>query len=374
MRSSRHRFLLLFAVAAALAGFVAPTGPAVAATVAVDSAESCRAVEPATANGQLIAPAVRLRTTPDHADPVAPSVVVVSPTAFDVTRSLRAGDAFTCILSIRNRRKVRTTYEITALGLLGDRSQGTRLIGAEDEAARATAATWVDPAVGTVTLRPNQVADVPIRVTVPPNPPRGGVFAMVQVLSAQPAGAEQPAAVGVTTGAGVPLLLRVGGAGAPKLAFDDPRAPTLRVNRAHWTWRARVDNDGTEHAVPRGRVRIRSIFGSTVATFPIATRTLLPGGGAKVDVTWKQTPWFGVYRYDARVDARGADDGTSARAQGWIVALPPWWVITLIGVVALAAIVVPIYRRRDYRRYLAEVEHELFDEDQVEPERPPRID
>lgn len=319
----------------------------------LDPAGACSAV---VAGEQLLALAdPSTRTRPDRRDleDQAPTTIM-SPDVFDVRRELAPGDSFTCTLTIRNRRGVRTTYDIEPVGLRARRGGGTTYVGVDDEGAASTAATWIDPVESSITLAANQIGEVPVIVTVPPDPPRGSAYGSVLVLprvGTSPAGGD--AAVGVRSGAGVPLLLRVGGTGSPKLTFRDVRAPLVRTDRAAWTWRARLHDDGTQHAIPRGRLRVRSILGRTVATMPIDARILLPGGSEPLAVTWKDTPWFGIYRYDVRVDPHGSDSGTSARASGWIIALPPWWIVAVALLIVAAAIAAPfIHRRREWRAYL----------------------
>lgn len=328
-----------------------------AAPIDVDAAGACQAID---AGGQLLAPdSPRVRTRPDRTDlEDQPPGVLVSPVAFDVTRELRPGDSFTCTVTVRNRRPTSTTYELEPVGQRGRRGGGTEFVRAEQDEAGVTAATWMDPVTSSITLAPNQIGELPVVVTVPSDPPRGSAYGSIVVLRRTDAAATGgDASVGIRSGAAVALLLRIGGDGTPKLTFTDTRAPLLRTDRAAWTWRARLRDEGTLHAVPRGRLRVRSMFGRTVARFPIETRVLLPGGDEPVAVTWKDTPWFGLYRYDVRVDARGATGASGARAEGWIIALPPWWIIALVVLAASGAAAWPlVQRRREWRRYLDEDE------------------
>jgi hypothetical protein len=140
------------------------------------------------------------------------------------------------------------------------------------------------------------------------------------------------------------FLLRVGGEGRPDLRLRDVEAPKLRWNRAAWKLTANLDNHGTLHANASGRVRVKSIFGNVVAELPIRRETVLPGGREPVAGTWKGVPWFGLYRYDVRVENGPASKGEQVPANvetvdGWFIALPPWWVLVLIGMVLLALMV-----------------------------------
>jgi hypothetical protein len=282
----------------------------------------------------------------------------------DVRQDLAPGDSFTCYITIRNRRSTPAIYDISTVGLLGSRTEQTRIVPIDAREIGATAAQWIDPVVNSIALKAEESARIPVVVTVPPDPPTGGVYASIQFIARQKTRASgEQAQVGVTSGAAASLLLHVGGTGRAKLAFHDTRTHKLRTSRASWTWRARLDNDGTVEALPSGRVRVRSIFGRTIARFDIHTRPLLPKGGAPVAVTWKGTPWFGVYRWDARVGAAGDATARPATASGWIVALPPWWIVALVLLIAIAVIAWPIVRRRrEWRNYIEDDDAPLDDD------------
>jgi hypothetical protein len=75
---------------------------------------------------------------------------------------------------------------------------------------------------------------------------------------------------------------------------------------------------------------------------------------------WDNVPIFGIFRYEATVKPAGDDPGSSATDSGWIIALPPWWVIALF--VGLLALIIggAIVRRRRERAWA-----EYDDEDSV---------
>lgn len=311
-------------------------------------------------------PDLQVERSDDSGREYSDAGLTIDQPVIEVTRALRPGDSFSCAVTIRNRRAASATYDISVAGLLGSRTEQTRVVPIDAPDIGATAATWVDPVVDSITLAPEQKATIPFVITVPPDAPTGGVYASIQFVTRPLAPADGPAPqVGVTTGAAASLLLSVGGEGRAKLAFTDTRTHKLRTSRASWTWRARLDNDGTAQALPEGRVRVRSIFGRTVARFTIQTRPLLPKGGVPVSVTWKGTPWIGIYRWDARVGAAGDAKATPARASGWIIALPPWWMVGLAVLLLAAVIAWPFVRRqREWRRY---VDDEDDDEDLDDP-------
>jgi hypothetical protein len=93
-------------------------------------------------------------------------------------------------------------------------------------------------------------------------------------------------------------------------------------------------------------VRIRSLFGNVVNELKVADLPLLPGGRTRLERTWDDVPWFGIYRWDLRV-AAGEQSDDVARAEGWFVALPPWWVLAIAAAIIAFAIFGGIARRRN---------------------------
>jgi len=279
----------------------------------------------------------------------AVSKLIVGPPLIDVRAPLAAGDRFTCTITVRNRRAVATTLDLRTSGVVGARA-GVGFLDANDPDAATTAASWLRPAAPSVTLAPREFARVPVTVTVPEDPPVGSAYAALLFVprASDEDGNDVGPSVGVVSRIAVPFLLRVGGEGQAKLHLRDARAPRVRWDRDPWTWRADLDNNGTLHTVPSGRVRIRSLFGSTVRELPIAGRALLPEGRVPLEVTWRGLPWFGIYRYDARVGDAQDPKLAPARASGWILVLPPWWVLALAGFVLVLAIVGLVTRRRQW--------------------------
>jgi hypothetical protein len=356
--------LLVAGLAWASAATAATAAPATA-SINPDDAGACTALQPSsattgTARRQLLAPTI----APSRSSDPAGSATIdestkVSPDQVDVRRALEPGDAFTCIVTIRNRHARAMTFTLEPIGVRGARDGGIAFIGFEDEAIASTAASWLDPAQSTITLKPRGVAKVPVTVTVPPKPPVGAAYAMLMVVPHTQARAAAPdSSLGIQGRVAVAFLLRVGGEGRPKLTLREAAAPRLRWNRASWTYRARLENTGTLHARPRVRVRVRSLFGATVSTLDVSGRTLLPGGSEPIATTWRGVPWIGFYRYDVRVASSGSGTATSpARSSGWFVALPPWWLST-IAVLALIGLVGGAAARRrhelHWRDYLDE--------------------
>lgn len=340
-----------------MAGSDAPT-TAIAASTSIrvlDAAEACHAHQ--TTRGSLEAPKQQMRLRPDRRDVIEDSGVNVSPAAFDVRRVLAPGDSLSCTLTLRNRSAAVVTFSINTAQVEGGMTGNVvRASGDDGASAPRGTARWVMPDRTSVRLAAHTIADVPIRIRVPPTAPTGGAYAAIQVFprdggDTHSRSSADAASLGIRSGAAIPVLLRVGTAGSAALRLRDIRAPRARFDRAGWTWRAELANVGSSHVTPRGRVRVRSILGRTVAALPIESRILVPGARTRVETNWRRTPWFGVYRYDARIGAADTDAGhvRAARGSGWLITLPPRWLLAVVGAlgvgVALAVAVASVRLR-----------------------------
>lgn len=288
--------------------------------------------------------------------------VRIGPPLFDFRASVAPGDAFQCVLTIRSRQPQPAAYELTPLGIVGSRAPGAgfEYVDPGDERWERTAGPWIEPAVSRITIGPRGVARVAFRVVVPEEPPVGSAYGALGVTARtlEEAGGT---AIGVESIVAAVLLLRVGGAGEPELRLRDVDAPRLRWDRESWPIEATLDNDGTLHARTSGRVRVRSIFGNEVATLPLPPETVFPGGREQLEAAWDGVPWLGFYRWDMRVAAEGGP-ASVAIADGWFVALPPWWILAIVATLVLVLLVRFLKRRADEWGELAD------DEDDDDPD------
>ncbi len=275
--------------------------------------------------------------------------ILVSPPSFRFRDGIvvDGGWVYDCTLTIRNRHETRTTLQLQTMGVVGTRAKnaGYEFVDESDKRYDSTAGPWITPAVHEVTMDPREVARVPFRIAVPQAPPAGSAIGSINVVSRTDANAGD-AVVGVESQVASVVLIPTSG-GPAELHLRHVDAPTLRIDRAAWPFTADLDNDGTLYAESSGRVRVRSIFGNEVASLAIPASTVLPGGREPIAVTWKRVPWFGIYRWDARVASKQDAIGQTsiARANGWIIALPPWWALAVFAAIVLALLVWWLRRR-----------------------------
>jgi hypothetical protein len=314
------------------------------------------------------------RPLPDDPGDVALDGRLIAPAIVEIEPALAAGtQRVRCWIRLRSRRADVTTFELASVGVVGvdADNRSVEYVDADDERFRETgAASWVVPASPELRMGPRDVVDVRIDIDVPEDAPPGGQYAGVSIApseATQVAGAPDGGTVGVRSRIVVPVLMRVSGPVERALTLRDLDAPTVRWNRERWTLDGRIINTGNVHATPDGKVEVRSVFGSRIASMPITERVLLPNGGTPLEVTWRRVPWFGIYRATTTVTPaeRNGADVRAARDSRWIVALPPWWVAAAMAILPVLLAVGAWHRRRRERAWHerhgdAEPEEEVF--------------
>jgi hypothetical protein len=295
----------------------------------------------------------------DPANVELDGTVIVSPERFVGVSALEPGMVVDCVLAVRSRRSEPASYELVPLGVLGSRAPnaGYEFLDRSDDRWAQTAGGWIDLAVDTIVIPPRGVARIPFRITVPADPPGGSAFAAVGTLSRTSTDTGDTS-LGVETIVASLVLLQLPGEASPDLRLREVQAPRLRWERESWTLAAFVDNDGNLQGATQGRVRLRSIFGNEVASLGVQTRTILPGGRERIEATWDRVPWIGLYRWDLRVATD--EPRASATARGWFVALPPWWVLAIVGAALLVLLAHTVIVRRDPS--VDEADHEFPDD------------
>jgi hypothetical protein len=276
-------------------------------------------------------PQIEYGTGDEAAQATVNGTFIVTPT--EIARTIAPGESVTCQLRLSNRRSERTRFNLRVEGLVGSSSPRRQVEYVErgDARLRNTAAPWVQVQDGS-TLRSRQFEVVPVRITVPQDAAPGGHFAAVLVSPATDADDAADTGIGgrVESRIAVPVLITVPGDADAAAEITRASAPGLVWARERWTLRTKVRNSGTVHVQPQGTVEVKGIFGNVVERLPLRGRTILPTASSEANVVWKKPPWFGYYR--ATITVRNGDDPKrldSETVTFW--ALPPWWVLLIIG-------------------------------------------
>jgi hypothetical protein len=152
-------------------------------------------------------------------------------------------------------------------------------------------ATWIE-AAAQVTLEPGERKTVPFSIQVPQNAEPGGHFAAIFWGTTLPQ-AKEGVQVAIGAKTGVLVLLTVSGeikGEAGLLEFSTENKQRI-FNSLPITFIYRFQNSGADRIKPEGEIKIKNIFGRTVAVLP-ANKTegnVLPNSIRKFEVSWEKT-------------------------------------------------------------------------------------
>ncbi len=151
---------------------------------------------------------------------------------------------------------------------------------------------WIKP-IPKLSLKPREIVEVPITITVPSNASPGGYYAVVR-FTAQ---ASEPEKSGVSLSAslGALVFLKVNGEAKENLSivqFATQNDGDKDVKKTNWLFESspvqflqRVKNSGTIHLQPTGQVTVKDAFGKVVATVNVNLSANTNNGNVLPDQT-----------------------------------------------------------------------------------------
>lgn len=216
---------------------------------------------------------------------------------------------------------------------------------------------WVAP-LPQLTLKPQQIENLPVTIRVPANAAPGGYFAVIRMTATAPSIDQTGVALSASLGALV--LLRVNGDAKEHMSVEsfytqkDGNKQSF-IESSPLDFVVRIKNDGNVHEQPVGKIRIKDMFGNDVATVNVnlGRNNVLPGSVRKFEApldsaTIGNKILFG--RYTAQLTVTyGADKSATSELSFWVI---PYRLI-IGGIVALIAIFIAI--RFALRRYTERV-------------------
>jgi hypothetical protein len=224
---------------------------------------------------------------------------------------------------------------------------------------------WLQLAAPSVELDNLQQAIIPVRVSVPAAADAGGHYAGIQVSSSDPG--QTGDEVNVRTAIVAHFITIVPGDVRYDIKLNDFRVPSLTSHAVRA--RATVTNTGNIHPSPSARLVLRGI--GIDRSISVDVPELLPGGTRTITIEWKRPPHLG--RVDAHIEA-AAEDGDKVRTPTRTIWL--WSTPALVTGVALLVVVIAglVYwrRSREWKRLLAEVSADLYDDEDADDGAPVR--
>lgn len=244
------------------------------------------------------------------------------------------GQTVTAQVRIRNITQLPMVVNMQANDFVADGEGGEpKLLLKDDEKSPYSLKEWIQP-VGTLSIAPQQLMTVPVRVRVPADASPGGHFGVVRFTP--DVGAEKPGTIATSASVGTLILMRVSGDIKEKLEpmslhVEKDGKRSLFFSSAPVTIVERVKNTGNVHQAPNGLVEVKDWKGTRVASLAFADgrSNILPDSVRQFKQEWKG-PGLGMYKVSGYVNY----------GNGKKVALPSstFWILPVVPVVAALAI------------------------------------
>ncbi len=195
-----------------------------------------------------------------------------------------------------------------------------------------------------VTLGATQGKDIPFTINVPKNAPPGGHFAVIWWGTAPPQQEGQGEQVSIVTRAGILVFLQISGEVLEKgeVSVFSLLKKKFFVFQLPDDFKVQFKNEGNTYLKPKGEIKIKNIFTSTVAIFSINEkgRNILPGDSRILETApqFKKKPFtFGFYRAVLSLEWGDAQKPKTFEKSFWFFVFP--WKVVLITLITLAALV-----------------------------------
>ncbi len=163
-------------------------------------------------------------------------------------------------------------------------------------------ASWLKFSTTGGTLQPGQSATVTYKLSVPPNTPPGGYYAVAFAQTKKPK---------QTTGnSGIILIERVGEVFYLQVAGPVTQKGKLASWQSSWlqkpplTAMARLENSGGTHYTSTVDIKVQDIFGGAKYTLN-TKKVILPQTIRKIPVSWPHTPSIGLFKVSGTVTVLG---------------------------------------------------------------------
>ncbi|HRJ05973.1 MAG TPA: hypothetical protein PK096_00175 [Candidatus Saccharibacteria bacterium] len=269
-----------------------------------------------------------------------------------ITTSIKLRDVSTSPLVVRN--------QINDFVAAGEDGTPKLLLEDSDQKSPYSLKDWIQP-LPQFTLKPRQVNDLKVSISVPANAAPGGYYAVVR-FTASPPGLEG-SGVSLSASLGTLILLRVNGDIKEDVAIESFTAS--KNGETNWLFESppiefieRLRNNGSSHEQPTGQVVVSDMFGNKIGAVNVNLNgnNVLPGSIRKFNQTLDSSVigdrvLFGRYTADLKM-TYGTDGQTlTASTSFWVI---PYRLIAFaIVLLIIAFVLIRIGLRRYNERVIA---------------------
>lgn len=223
----------------------------------------------------------------------------------------------------------------------------------EGETSPYSMKSWFGP-LSTLTLKPKQIENLPITITIPANAAPGGYYSVIRFTATPPEMSSNGVSLSASLGALV--MLQVKGDVTQKMNLEEffvekDAKKSSFIEAAPLDFVVRIRNEGTIHEQPTGVITVNDMFGNKTAgvNVNLERRNVLPGSIRRFQSPLDKSVigdkiLFGRYTAELSI-SYGSDKTTISTLSFWVI---PWKVI-VIGIGALIAIFVLL--RLGIKRY-----------------------
>ncbi len=271
----------------------------------------------------------------------APSAgVSIKPTTIE--RAADPGAVVEETITLTNISSTEQSYFLISKDISGVDDIGTPIFA--DPGAEITGfelSQWLSFSQEAITLKPNESAQVSLKITVPadasPGSHFGGLFASVQPPRLRTVGA------GVGYEVGSIISIRISGDVVESARIREFSTGKLVYGSPNVDFLARIENPGNVLIRPRGPLEINNMFGKRVGFIVVNDNLagVFPGTTRPFKVNWEDEG-LGFGRYQAVVGLIYGESGrqstVSATVSFWI--LPVKVIVPVLGVLSLLILVV----------------------------------
>ncbi len=264
--------------------------------------------------------------------------VTVSPPRLEL--KVKPGTVVQKVISVHNGGDSELGLVVKVQDFIVNDDRGTPIPVKAKVARRWAASTWIQASPTKFIIRPGETKPVNIAIVVPQKANPGGHYAVVFFQTT--ATSDRETASAVMPSVGTLFYLTVPG----KIKEN---AFVVRMDAPNWKEYgpvkivSEVENLSDIHIRPRGTIRIYDWLGRPLSTLKLQEQNIFPGTVRRYENTWPQH--WGLGRYRATLSAGYGQQGRALTATifFWII---PWHVILTIVLLALIAIAIIIWFRR----------------------------